>query len=208
MQTLFQFIIRKFLPWYYSVLTRLIYSGKNLTFGSNLRCEGIPRIMIDRNAQITVGNNVYLRRNVEIRAHKDSAVLIGDNIRLDRAIRILSNNSAQVSIAEGTRIGLNTVINGGDDIKIGANVLISGFVYLQSSMHNHEKGQSINSQGYSHQPISVGTDTWIGTHAVIMPGIHLPAGTVVGSNAVVTASPAKENTVLAGIPARELKERS
>lgn len=208
MQGLFQFIIRSFTPWFYGIITRLIYSGKNLSFGSRFRCEGIPRIMIDKSAQISIGNNVYLRRNVEIRAHKNSTILIGDDIRLDRAIRILSNNTAKITIDNGTRIGLNTVLNGGDDIKIGQNVLISGFVYLQSSMHNHQKGQAINSQGYSHQPIALGDDTWIGTHAVIMPGINLPAGTVVGSNAVVTSSPSNENTILAGVPAKEIKERS
>lgn len=164
--------------------------------------------MIDRSAKISFGDNVYLRRNVEIRAHKNSFISIGNNTRLDKAIRLLANNKATVEIGDNSRLGLNTVLNGGDDIIIGENTLISGFVYLQSSMHNHKTNKSIIDQGYSHQPISIGKDSWLGAHAVIMPGIQLPNGTVVGSNAVVTKSPEKENSILAGVPAKEIKERS
>ena len=75
-------------------------------------------------------------------------------------------------------------------------------------MHNHAAGDSIIEQGYSHQPIEIGQDSWLGAHAVIMPGITLPKGTVVGSNAVVTRSPEQENSILAGVPAKEIKNRS
>lgn len=208
MQSITQYFLRQLLPTLYGQLTRLLYNGSNLSIGTGFKCEGIPRILIDRSAVINIGNDVYLRRNVEIRAHGQSSIHIGNQIRLDRSIRILSSNQSKVSIGNGSRIGLNTVINGGDDISVGENVLISGFVYLQSSMHNHQKNESINQQGYSHKPIQLADDVWIGAHVTILPGISLPKGTVIGSNAVMTSSPTKEYTVWAGVPAREIKERT
>ena len=53
-----------------------------------------------------------------------------------------------MSIGPNTAIGLHSVFNGGDDITIGKSCLISGFVYIQTSMHKHDKGQFIKKQGF------------------------------------------------------------
>ena len=46
-------------------------------------------------------------------------------------------------------------------------VLISGFVYLQTSMHNHNKNGNIQDQGYKHGPIEIHDDVWLGSHVVV-----------------------------------------
>lgn len=185
----------------------MLYSAKNVTFGKSFTADGLPRILIDTESQIRFGDNVHLRRDVEIRAHKKGSIIIGNDIRLDRSIRLLTSNQASIEIGDKTRIGLNTVLNGGDSIKIGKNVLISGFVYLQTSMHNFSDSKSINEQGYSHQPINIEDDAWIGTHATIMPGITLNRGSIVGSNAVVNRNFNEDNIILGGVPAKPLKKR-
>lgn len=74
-------------------------------------------------------------------------------------------------------------------------------------MHNYrDKLTKVQVQGYSHAPIIIEEDTWVGTHAVIFPGVKLGRGSVVGSNSVVNKS-TKEYTVVGGIPAKELKYR-
>ena len=87
---------------------------------------------------------------MEIRAHGNSKIHLKGNNKL-RGVRILGNNNAKISIDENTRIGLYTVLNGGDSISIGQKVLISGFVYLQTSMHNHNKMEIFKSC-YKHGP--------------------------------------------------------
>jgi acetyltransferase-like isoleucine patch superfamily enzyme len=207
MQRLFQYYLTTFRPSWMAFLTKMVYSVKNLTFGKNFKCDGVPRILIDKTAQISFGDDVYLRRNVEVRAHKNANIQIGDQVRIDRSVRILGTNKATLTIGNGVRIGLNTVLNGGDSISIGENVLISGYVYLQTSMHQHQVGTDINRQGYDHKEIKLGKDVWIGTHVTVMPGVKLAAGTVVGSNAVVTKSSTIENLILTGIPAKPTKSR-
>ncbi len=187
-------------------VTRLLYSGKNILFGKNLKCDSVPTIIVDAKSKLTIGDDVILRHDIEIRAHKKSTMNIGSSVRVDRGVRILSNNSAIVDIGEGTRVGLYSVLNGGDSIFIGRQCLISGHVYIQTSMHRHQKGTFIQSQGYDHAPIVLGDDVWLGAHAVIFPGCTLGPGAIVGSNSVVT-SDVRPNAIVVGAPAQETKER-
>ena len=53
--------------------------------------------------------------------------------------------------------------------------------------------------------ISVNSDAWIGTGAVILPNVTIGEGAVVGANSVVTKSVAPY-TVVGGVPAHKIKE--
>lgn len=202
-----QYYLKSWKPAMSSAIARILYSGNRLSIGKHFSTDSLPRLIVDKGAELIIGNNVEFRRNVEIRVHGTAKVTIGDNVRIDRGVRILAANNARIEIGDGTRIGLYTVLNGGDSIFIGRKVLISGFVYLQTSMHGFaERGVSVQDQGYDHAPVCLKEDVWLGTHVVIMPGCTLERGVVVGSNAVVTKSVSEYN-VVAGIPAKPLKER-
>ena len=202
------FFILTVIPVFKSFLCRILYSGNNIVIGKNFRPDGIPRIIVEKNAKLIIGDNVQFRSGIEIRAHKNSIIRIEDNVRLDRGIRLLSTNNSLIQIGKGSRIGLYTVFNGGDSINIGPKCLISGFCYLQTSMHKFEKlNVPVQEQGYQHLPVILNEDVWLGTHVVVLPGITLGRGTVVGSNAVVTKS-FGDYKILAGLPAKEINNRN
>lgn len=201
------------LPTYYDLrpkiigfLVKLFFSGGRISIGKNFKCDSFPKLQIDKNAKLIIGNNVIFRRNVELRSHNEAVINIGDDNRIDRGVRILAANKSKIQLGYKCRIGLYTVFNGGDAISLGENTLVSGFVYLQTSMHNYKSSGVIQNQGYEHQPIVLGSDNWLGTHAIILPGVELGSGCIVGSSSVVNKS-FQEKTVLAGIPAKELKKR-
>lgn len=207
MLKLTQYYIRSFRPIYLAFLTRLLYWGRNVKIGRGLRVDTIPRILIDKDSILEIGENVELRRNVEIRVHGKSKIRIGNNVRIDRGVRLLSANNAVIALNDGCRIGLYSVFNGGDSITIGKKTLVSGYVYLQTSMHNYgDVRKNVQDQGYSHKPIILEEDTWLGTHVVVLPGVTIETGSVVGSSSVVTKSVSK-NQIVAGVPAKKIKDR-
>jgi acetyltransferase-like isoleucine patch superfamily enzyme len=54
------------------------------------------------------------------------------------------------------------------------------------------------------KPVIIENNVWIGSAAIILPGVHIGSGAVIGAGAVVTRDvPAR--TVVIGIPARPLK---
>lgn len=202
-----QFYLKIFRPWFLGGIARLIYGSKYVIFGKKFRCDSIPRIIVDKNCKLKIGNNVEFKRNVEIRSHGNSLISIGNNVRLDRGIRILAANWAAIQIEDGVKVGLYTVMNGGDSISIGKKALVSGFVYLQTSMHGYgDKNLPVQEQGYVHAPVVLEEDAWLGTHVVILPGVTIGKGAVVGSNAVVTKN-VEPFCVVGGIPAKLIKER-
>jgi acetyltransferase-like isoleucine patch superfamily enzyme len=196
--------LRRGQPGLNAVLTRLAYAGKQVRIGARLRCDGVPRCLVDASASLVIGDDVELRRGVEIRVHGQAHVVIESDVRIDRGVRILATNQSRIVIGRGSRIGMYSVLNGGDSITLGQKVLVSGFVYLQTSMHrNEDPSRPIRDQGYDHAPVEIGDGAWLAAHVVVMPGVHIGHDAVVGSNGVVTRDVPASQTVV-GVPARPI----
>ncbi|WP_300717329.1 DapH/DapD/GlmU-related protein [uncultured Desulfovibrio sp.] len=102
------------------------------------------------------------------------------------------------------RIGRHVFINacccfqdqGG--ISIGDGTLIGHRVTLATINHGLQPEQR-----HIHHiaPIVIGKDVWIGSGAIILPGVHVGDGAVVAAGAVVRED-VPSRTVVAGVPAR------
>ncbi|MGE5072408.1 MAG: acyltransferase, partial [Anaerolineae bacterium] len=58
----------------------------------------------------------------------------------------------------------------------------------------------------SHQgSVTVCADAWVGTGAVLLPGVTIGEGAVVGANSVVTKN-VPPYTVVGGVPAKKIKD--
>lgn len=55
-----------------------------------------------------------------------------------------------------------------------------------------------------HQSINIGSDVWIGSNAIILPGVTIGAGAIVAAGAVVNKD-VPDKAVVAGVPARVIK---
>jgi maltose O-acetyltransferase len=109
----------------------------------------------------------------------------------------------------GARSGISShcQIHAGGGIDIGNDVLIGPGVLIWSQSHNyHALTIPIRLQGWRRAPIVIEDDVWIGGGAIILPGVRLSRGTVVAAGAVVTHS-SEPNTVVAGVPGRQIARR-
>ena len=64
----------------------------------------------------------------------------------------------------------------------------------------------IRLQGGGESPVAIGDDVWLGTRAIILPGVSLGSHCIVGAGAVVTKS-FPDYAIVAGVPARILRMR-
>ena len=129
-------------------------------------------------------------------------------MRLDIApgVRILSG--LWLDCRGQCRIGANTVINqncrldnrGG--IEIGANVSISPDVHILTADHDLAspdfKGREV--------PVRIGDMAFVGSRAIILPGVTLGEGCGVGAGSVVTKD-VERCAIVAGAPARIIGRR-
>ncbi len=83
----------------------------------------------------------------------------------------------------------------GDGALIGMNVTIATL--------NH--GFSLETRNTTHpSPVVIGKNVWIGSNATILPGVAIGDNSVIAAGAVVTKD-VPENTVVAGVPAKVIK---
>lgn len=93
-------------------------------------------------------------------------------------------------------------------LTIGNHVSIGHRVSILSSEHQYRNlAIPIKYQPVSFDSVVIGNDVWIGANVTILSGVHLANGIVVGAGAVVTKSFTEEGVVIAGNPAKVIKNR-
>ncbi|WP_051605804.1 DapH/DapD/GlmU-related protein [Polaribacter sp. Hel_I_88] len=112
-------------------------------------------------------------------------------------------NRFNIEIGENTAINRKCYLDSRGGIKIGDNITISPEVHLITAEHN------INSTSFEYEtaPISLADYVFVGTRAIILPGVSLGTGCVVAAGAVVTKS-FPPYSVVAGVPAKIISKRN
>lgn len=111
---------------------------------------------------------------------------------------------SNVSIGRGTAINKRVLLDGrGDSLIIGNCVDIAQEVQVWTLQHDY------NSPSYKGigKPVVIGDYAWIGSRAIILPGVKIGKGAVIAAGAIVTKD-IPEFTVVAGVPARKIAERT
>lgn len=118
---------------------------------------------------------------------------------LDRSAPPVLTIGARCSIGRGTSIVARRRIEIGDDVTIAPNVYITD--------HNHayaDVDQPIGTQYPTHDPVRIGSGTWIAAGATVLPGTSIGRNVVVGAGAVVRGT-VEDHSVVAGNPARVVR---
>ena len=91
------------------------------------------------------------------------------------------------------------------DVTIGDYTRIGIHCTVTALNHNFEdSSKRIDEQGVSTKPVVIGDDVWIGTNAVILPGVTIGSHCVVAAGAVVTKD-IPDHTLVGGVPAKVIK---
>ncbi|MRX71577.1 2,3,4,5-tetrahydropyridine-2,6-dicarboxylate N-acetyltransferase [Bacillus lacus] len=129
-----------------------------------------------------------------IKARIEPGAIIRDQVEIgDNAVIMMGSviNIGSV-VGEGTMIDMNVVLGGratvGKNCHIGAGAVLAGVIEPPSA-----------------KPVVVEDDVVIGANAVVLEGVTVGKGAVVAAGAVVVDD-VEPNTVVAGTPARKIKD--
>ena len=115
----------------------------------------------------------------------------------------INNAVGDVTIGDYTRIGIHCTLIG--PVCIGNHVNLAQGITVTALNHNFEdSSKRIDEQGVSTKPVVIGDDVWIGTNAVILPGVTIGSHCVVAAGAVVTKD-VPDHTLVGGVPAKVIK---
>jgi len=110
-----------------------------------------------------------------------------------------------IEIGDDVSIAAFVHVWGHGGVSIGDRVLIATHVAITSLTHDYTY-QNMRSAPIIAKPVVIENDVWIGSNAVIMPGVTIGTGAVVGAGAVVTKD-VPRYSIVAGIPAKVMKYR-
>lgn len=114
-----------------------------------------------------------------------------------------SDYGLNITVGRGVFIGSQCAFTGHAPIDIADHVMIAHKVNLVTAGHPVEPGQ--RRDFITAEPITIGTNAWIGAAATVLPGVTIGEGAVVAAGAVVT-SDVPAATLVAGVPARVLRQ--
>ena len=144
---------------------------------NNCRNSAVPMLDL-KNIHARIEPGAFIREQVEI--GDNAVIMMGAIINIGAVI------------GEGTMIDMGAILGGratvGKNSEIGAGGVLGGVIEPASA-----------------EPVRIGDNVLVGANAVVIEGVQVGNGSVVAAGAIVTQD-VPENVVVAGVPARIIKE--
>lgn len=203
-----------------SFLKRPIYSlffgykiGKRVRIGLSIIDAG--ECQIDDDVQMGHFNVVTRVQKLTIKDHVRighlNIIRGGDEVSLGRYCEIIRMNEINsipdpdvvnkidpvFLLGDGSIVTTGHKIDFTDRVEIGRRVILGG---RNSSIWTHNRQRTL--------PITIGSLVYIGSEIRMAPGSAIPARSIVGIGSVITAALTEEGKLIAGVPAKTIKELS
>ncbi len=130
----------------------------------------------------------------QVQARIEPGAIIRDQVEIGKNAVIMMGAAINIGavIGEGTMIDMNATLGGratvGKNCHVGAGAVLAGVIEPPSA-----------------KPVVLEDDVLIGANAVVLEGVRIGKGAVVAAGAIVIED-VPPNTVVAGTPARVIKE--
>ncbi|MCO6056434.1 acyltransferase [Pseudomonas sp. MOB-449] len=161
-----------------------------------------------RNNRLIVGEGVQLT-HCEIRLDgQDNLIEIGPRVRFSSGKIYLRNTSGQhIRIGEDTTVeGAYLLVDEASSIDIGRDCMLSTDILIRTgdkhSILDMHSGQRLNPS----RDVRIGDRVWVGRDVQVLKGTVLHPESVVGACSVVSRAFDEGNCVIAGVPARIVKQ--
>jgi maltose O-acetyltransferase len=119
-------------------------------------------------------------------------------------ITLAGNKYKNLLIGEGCWFNFDCVFDLGAQIRIGSKAYMGHGVLVLT--RSHEVGTSRQrALALVAKPVNIGNGVWLGSRSTILPGVTIGEGAIVAAGSVVNRD-VPPNTLVAGVPARVVKE--
>lgn len=210
-------------------------NNNNINLGNNIEITNHLNITLNDNSEnccVNVGDSAILcKTNFNVNG-KDNKLLIGNNLenKGDFAVSMTGDNN-KTKFGNDIEIVAHAFFNMGIKSK-NRYIEVGDFTsFYKTDVQNYDQDSSLiigkdcmfsydttinNNDGHAifqngklinqAKTCKIGDHVWVGWSAVIMKNCVIPNGTIIARNALVCKRFKKQNTIIAGIPAKIVKE--
>jgi acetyltransferase-like isoleucine patch superfamily enzyme len=162
----------------------------------NLHCKNLLKIGIEY-----VGFSSKFDATI---LNLQGSLIIGDNYSIGRGCRIDIGKNGTVVIGNGGELNVNSTLVIMHHLQIGDNTIISWNCQIIDEDFHKIKNSRLSIQ--NNNKIIIGNHVWIGLGVLILKGSEIADGCIVAANSVVNKKFTIPNCLIAGNPARVIKE--
>lgn len=149
---------------------------------------------------------IPLKNTIRLFRRKISEKLLeqcGHNINVEKGAYF--GTGIGIRVGNNSGLGINCRIGRGTTI--GDNVMMGPDVIILTSNHIFDRTDiPMNLQGFEHKEVTIKNDVWIGTRAIILPGVTIGNSSIIAAGAVVTKD-VPDYAIVGGCPAKVIKYR-
>lgn len=207
---MFNFFALVFGPRYWKLHSMVICAllrMRGVRIGKRFYTEGVPKLKLRGNpANVIFGNDVSVLGDIDLRNRENGRIVFHDRVTIERDCRFVSAREGTIEVGEGAIVTAFAIINGGDNITIGKQVIIGPRASINANDHLFARDKPVREQGFMHAPVTIEDGAWLAANVVVNKGVRIARGTVVASHSVVTKD-TEEFGIYAGVPARKIAER-
>src|SRR5436853_3537988 len=156
---------------------------------------GVKRLTIGDHVRI--GHLNIIRGGDEVRVGRFCDILRLNEINSIPDPEVVNAVDPRFLLGEGSIITSGHKIDFTNRVEIGRRTILGG---RNSSLWTHNRQRT--------RPIKIGSFTYVGSEIRVAPGGSIPSRCIVGIGSVITAELTGEEQLIAGVPAKPLKELS
>jgi acetyltransferase-like isoleucine patch superfamily enzyme len=111
-----------------------------------------------------------------------------------------------LTIGDRCVIGRGSHIVAHQSVEIGDDVWTGPYIYITDQNHGYEDPDTpIGRQFPVNRPVRIGSGSWLGAGAIVLPGANIGRNVVIAAGSVVRGT-VPDHCVVAGVPARIVRE--
>jgi acetyltransferase-like isoleucine patch superfamily enzyme len=146
---------------------------------------------------VRIGHLNIIRGGDEVHLGRYSEIIRMNEINSIAEPEVVNPIDPRFSLGEGSIITAGHKIDFTDRVTIGRRSILGG---RNSSLWTHNRQRT--------RPIDIGSFAYVGSEIRIAPGGSLPSRCIVGIGSVITSELTTEGYLIAGVPAKPVKELS
>jgi len=179
------------------------FKGKKILAHQGVTIKGLSNIETYGLLQIGTSYIRFMHKDDKTLLNVSGKLIVESNFYLGRGCRLDIGKDAICKFGSDSGVTGNTNFIIMHGLEIGSKCVISwGCEFLDEDFHQ------IFYEGKKEKDkkIVIGNHVWIGSHAKILKGVRIGNNNVVAANSLVTKSFLEENVLIAGNPAKIIKE--
>lgn len=174
----------------------------------NPKVKNLSLNLYGQNNYVEIHEPINVKRELYISCVNNNKVIIKENNSYDKCRMFLGSNN-QIYIDSDTTIenaDLITKNSKGKSISIGKDCMLSYGIRVRTSDGHSVFDNTSHKILNEPQSVTIGNHVWIAANSTILKGTKIPSNSIVGTNSTVNKIFELENSMIAGVPAKLVKE--